>query len=243
MNKEEFKNLYKVLFEDKEQQKQKNIFLTDITIQDTKFSFFKDENHHYLCKFNFQFLDQAQQVTVEFKGKQDLKFKIDDINDSEEIYDLKKFKEYFNPQFQLFKEAFTKFKEFLSNKSKLKREKNNLHIVPLETILNSQQNKQTNITIDGIVFTINEIEDTFDDTYRVDFQLNQADDYNTEKYVVAVFKNISKQNFYIMNFYLNKQQNDLENANIIDKDQFAKIYPTYFESLNKAITTFLNMND
>lgn len=243
MNTKEFNNLYKILFEEKEEQKQKDIFLIDITIQDTKFSFFKNKNKHYLCKFNFQFLDQVQQVTVEFKDKQDLEFKIDDPEDNEEIYDLKQFKEYFYPQFQIFKQAFTKFKEFLSNKNKIEKENNSLTIIPLEAILNSKQNKQNNITIENTVFTINEIEDTFNDTYRVDFELNQADNYNTQKYVIAVFKNISKQNFYIMQFYLSQQQNDLQNAIVINKDQFAQDYPVYFRKLNKAITTFLNMND
>ena len=243
MNTEEFKNLYKILFEEKEQQKKKDIFLTDITIQNNKFTFFKNEEDRYLCKFTFQFLDQAQQVTVQFKGKKDLQFKIDDSEENEEVYDLKKFKEYFNAQYILFKEAFEKFKEFLMNKNKLKSENNTLKIIPLETILNKNNIKTSNITIEGINFIINEIETTFKDTYRVDFQLNQSDDYNTQKFIVTIFKVLSKQNFFLMQFYLSKQQNKLQDATIIDKDQFAKIYPIYFKKLNEAITTFLQMNN
>ena len=240
MNKEEFKNLYHIMFEEKEEQK--DDFIIQFDIQNTKFNFFKTQDKHYLCKFSFQFLDEPQRVTVNFKGKNDLDFLIDDTEQNEQKYDLKKFKEYFNPQFQLFKEAFEKFKEFLESKKKIKKQNNILTVVPLDILLNRDKNSQTTITIEGIDFTFNEIQNTFKDTFRVDFDLLQADKLTSEKNVTTVFKSISNQNFYILEILLSKDENDLQNATKIDKQEFDIHYPLYLSKLNKAIKTFLDMN-
>lgn len=245
MNSIEFKNLYHLMFEQKQQevQKQKDNFLIQFDIQDTKFAFFRNEEKKFLCKFSFDFLDEPQRVTVIFNGKTDLEFSIDDTEDNEQKYDLKKFKEYFNPQFLLFKEAFERFKQFLESKQKLKQEKNILTVIPLDVLMNRDKDKQVKLNIDGLHLTFNQILNAFKDTFRVDFELAQADNLESQKYITAVFKVLASQNYYILEVYLTKQQNDLQNATNIDKDQFAKKYPTYFEKLNKGIKTFLQMNN
>lgn len=243
MNKEQFKKLYHILVEQNQsQQKKKDQFIVQFDIQQTKFAFFKNEDGRFICKFSFEFLDQPQRVTVTFNGKKDLEFKIDDAQDNEQIYAIKKFKQYFNPQYTLFKEAFDKFKQFLESKQKLQTEKNVLTIIPLSTLMHKEQNKQTKINIKDTSFTFNEIANTFKDTFRVDFELAQIDNLDLEKYITAIFKAITNQNYYILEVYLTKTQNDIENATKLSKDQFSSKYPTYFEKLNKAIQTFLQLN-
>lgn len=243
MNIEEFEKLYHIMFEQREQQKEEDIFISQITIQNTKFNFYKNQNKHYLCKFNFQFLDEPQRVTVQFKGTSQLEFKITDTQSNDQVYNLKKFKDYFFPQFQLFKEAFQQFKQFLENKKKSKSQTNTLKVIPLDILMNSTLNKQIKINIDNVTFTFNQILNTFKDTYRVDFQLTQADNLDSQKFVTAVFKVISSQNYYILEVYLAKVQNDLQNAIKISKDQFKDKYYLYLIKLNKAIKTFLDLNN
>lgn len=240
MKKEEFKNLYKILLEQKNQQKEKDIFIIQFDIQNTKFNFFKNEDKHYLCKFSFQFLDEPQRVTVEFNHKNNLKFIIDDTNQHEQIYDLKEFKQYFNPQFILFKEAFEKFKQFLKSKEKLKTQKNVLKIIPLNNLVDKFS--QSKINIKGITFTFNKIKNTFKDVYRVDFEIDQIDKLDLEKYISVIFKALTNTNYYILEIYLSKE-NNIQDSIKIDKEEFIQKYPTYVNKLNKAIQTYLTINN
>lgn len=240
---EQFNKLYNVLLEQKKDQKGKDTFIFEFEIQTTKFAFFKGDDGAYKCKFNFQFLNEPQQVTVLYKGGGDLEFKVDDAQKTEEVYDKKKFKDYFHPQYQLFKQAAHKFKEYLQNTKKIKENKNNLTIVPLQTLIKRQQDKQQVLNIDGVMFNINEIKNTFKDMYRADFEISQAQSIDAERFITAVFKTISSQNFYILDVYLSKEDNELKDATKIDKNQFRTKYPTYFTKLNKALTTYLKMNN
>lgn len=243
MDTKEFKHLYNNLTnQNEEQKKQKDVFIIQFEVQDTKFAFFKNQNKNYLCKFSFNFLEQPQRVEVEFRGNNDLQFKVDDSNDIEQIYDLKKFKQYFFPQYTLFKEAFENFKHFLESKNKLKKQQNKLKIVPLQNIINKQKDKQSTIDIDGISFLFNEIKNTFKDTYRVDFELDQTDATDDQKYITVIFKAITDSNYYILDVYLNKSNEELDEEDKLSKDQFADKFPIYFTSLNEAIKTYLNMN-
>lgn len=243
MNIEQFEKLYNILLEENQEdkQKKKDTYLIEFEIQDTKFAFFKDQNEQYICKFNFDFLEEPQQVTVLYKNKNQLQFKVDDASDNEEIYNKEKFKEYFHPQFLLFKEATKKFKEYLINTKKIKEQKNKLTIVSIQTLLKQDQNIQQTLNIDGIIFNISDIKNTYKDMYRIDFELTQS--ISAEKYITAIFKTISTGNYYIIEIYLSQKMNDFENAIKLSKDQFAQKYPNYFESLNQAIKTFLKMNN
>ena len=240
---DQFKHLYNVLFEQKQDQKGRDTFIIEFDIQETKFAYFRGQDKKYKCKFNFQFLDQTQQVTVLFKGDNQLEFKVDDPEEEEEIYDKKKFKEYFHPQYQLFKQSFDKFKEYLSNNKKIKEEKNQLTIIPLDVLMKRQQDKQQLLNIDGVAFNINEIKNTFKDMYRVDFEITQAQSITTQRFITAIYKVIASQNYYIIDVYLSKEDNELKDATKITKDQFASKYPNYFDKLNKAIKTYLSMNN
>lgn len=246
MNIKEFNKLYNILLEQIQKEEQEKVnkdkYLIEFEIQDTKFSFFKNQEEKYICKFNFDFLNEPQQVTVLYKNNNQLQFKVDDSEDVEQTYDRQKFKEYFYPQFQLFKEATRKFKEYLISTKKIKEQKNSLTIIPLEVLMKRQENIQQTINIDGIIFNIAEIKNTYKDMYRADFEISQAENLDSEKYITAIFKTISVQNYYILEVYLSKENNDIENANELSKDQFAEKYPTYFSSLNQAIKTFLKMN-
>lgn len=243
METKQFKDLYDKLLDQKEQQnkKQKDEYLIQFEIQNIKFAFFKNQNKHFLCKFNFTFLQQPQRVEVEFKGDNNLQFKIDDSNEVEQMYSLKQFKQYFNPQYQLFKKAFQQFKQFLDSKKKLKKQQNSLTIIPLKNIMDKTQ-VETTITMDNTEFIFNEINNSFNDTYRIDFKLDQMDGIDDKKYVTTIFKVIASHNYYIIEVYLNDNNQSLDNSTKLSKEEFESDYPVYFSKLNEAIKTFLNMN-
>ena len=79
---DQFKHLYNILTE----QKQQNNFLVEFTIQEIDFLFFQKQKN-YICKFNFEFLSEPQQVTVELLTDNNIKFIIKDQDDEEQEYD------------------------------------------------------------------------------------------------------------------------------------------------------------
>lgn len=242
MKVKQFKQLYNLLME----QKQKDTFIVQFTIQDVEFLFFKNEKN-YICKFNFTFLEEPQQVTVELKPDNKIKFIIDDVKEDEEEYTRDQFKQYFNYHYQLFLEAVKKFKEFITNKQKIKEEQNTLKIIPLEKVLNQTSSQNSIITMDGVDFNFTELKNSFNDVFKVTFSLTQDQTFPVQKNAIAVVKNLFSQNYFILKMFLSNTENEKEIENEDDvieltKDQFAQKYVLYFDKLNKAIKAYLNIH-
>lgn len=249
MDLRKFKQLYNYILEQIQEQKQQNSFIVQFTIQDVDFLFFKNQKN-YLCKFGFNFLEEPQQITVQLKTDNKITFVMDDTNENQEEYSKDQFKEYFSYHYNLFVKAVNKFKEFITNKQKLKEEQNTLKVVPLEKLLNQTDNNDAaNITIDNVVFNFEKIENSFKDILRVSFDITQNQDFPIQKHVIAVIKNLFSQNYFILKVFLsnmNKEDQDVnqnqEEVIQLTKDQFAQKYVIYFDKLNKAIKAYLNIH-